>query len=316
MNRIIYSITEEAQAMAARAGEPAAAVQEYELPQELVARALDAGATVDADGNVTLAIGVYGDERAVMPARLWQVLPIRPRDAVHALGLWDAAREARAVVAAKKAAEVAAEEAAKTAKRAERQRVYDEAAAAYLAGGSDEPSARVTGAWMGVQTDARVPIERARRDAVAQDARKRADAERLAPLRAYARTVPAEADGYAVEHAAARHAIGVVLDAIGRRGLCEVYRDHGERAAPSPEALALRDQVLAVVDGVRSELPTWLTIEVGRVSRIEQPCGDACREEDGETQHAPGCEDPVTAIPVTITVAAVGLTREVAVLAE
>lgn len=51
---IKYKITEEAQQAAARAGLPAAREQEIELPQELVGRALDLGASIGEDGEVTL----------------------------------------------------------------------------------------------------------------------------------------------------------------------------------------------------------------------------------------------------------------------
>lgn len=101
MNQIIVGISEEAQRAAARAGQPAQAVQAYELPADLVVRALDLGADVAVDGAVTLACGAYRERHGEPWTRLpsysgeaWAVLPARPADAAAALDAIEVVRAA------------------------------------------------------------------------------------------------------------------------------------------------------------------------------------------------------------------------------
>jgi len=152
-----------------------------------------------------------------------------------------------------------------------------------------------------------------------------------AQLRAYARTLDslarAEAEGYAVEREAARHAIDLVRVALTGCGtperpamLLAEAEVKGERGAPTPAALDLRDRVIAAMAAV--ELPGPITIEVGRVSRCthaECLCGNDCYECESQNHtECEVCEQVYTAIPVEISFASPysSLDTVIAVIAE
>ena len=65
MNKVVITLSQVGQRAAARAGLPAQVIQEYELPQDLVAEALDLGAAVTAEGDVVLDKPLKLDERPV-----------------------------------------------------------------------------------------------------------------------------------------------------------------------------------------------------------------------------------------------------------
>lgn len=89
---IMVTLSKQAQEAAARAGEPAAAVQRYDLPADLVGRALDMGATVGEDGAVTLRYGLTPEGVPGWTVGESQRLSRRPMDAVDALDLIEADR--------------------------------------------------------------------------------------------------------------------------------------------------------------------------------------------------------------------------------
>lgn len=98
-HRITFTLTEDAQRQAAKKGQDAAKHQSYDLPQELIAQAIDLGASIDAQGNVTLDVSAIattafdataGDARHsrslvnACPTSVW-ILDTRPEDAAAAL---------------------------------------------------------------------------------------------------------------------------------------------------------------------------------------------------------------------------------------
>lgn len=105
---IVVALSQEAQQGAARAGQDARRLQVYDMPAELVGRALDMGAHVESDGSVVIAHRAkrmeQHDQRdgdAVIYGSRWReesgslaALPRRPVDARDALDLIDQVRNA------------------------------------------------------------------------------------------------------------------------------------------------------------------------------------------------------------------------------
>lgn len=243
---IKYALTPEAQAIAARAGEPAQRAQEVALPPEFVGRALDLGAEVEADGSVVLdyAPGYGGVGR----------LPRRPRDAGEALDLIEANRTAREEEEAARAAKVEEESAKRRAESVARAR---EVLEAFLAGTDSRlviyEIQLAEAAWPELYARAReVEVERRKAEAEAEaeatqaraDAQAQAHRARLARLAELVREV--STDPLVLERVGAgrgplgllpeEEALELVLDA--KLPVVEGVVDYSERKLTPSDARA------------------------------------------------------------------------------
>lgn len=107
------------------------------------------------------------------------------------------------------------------------------------------------------------------------------------------------AAGYDMTLAAEAELDRVIASAIGLEGdlsdaLVHDLVDLEERKSPSVAALDVADRVEMAARHLASELPEWITVKVGRISRLTESCGceDDCDHRDGKFRR--------TVVPVTV----------------
>lgn len=105
--------------------------------------------------------------------------------------------------------------------------------------------------------------------------------------------------GYDMTLAAEAELDRVIASAIGLEGdlsdaLVHDLVDLEERKSPSVAALDVADRVEMAARHLASELPEWITVKVGRISRLTESCGceDDCDHRDGKFRR--------TVVPVTV----------------